>query len=136
MNEVTLFLPVPRFHITEVIHFSTSAPQTAGGRFHFATKFRPGGFLLENLFLNFDAGYKHTQPPSKPRPCEIFQQLRQGIYTLGNPNPPRKTQMKIPTEPIGSILRPLELIEAIGAAGDFAGPKKGTRLAEKIFGNE
>jgi 5-methyltetrahydropteroyltriglutamate--homocysteine methyltransferase len=30
--------------------------------------------------------------------------------------------MKIPTEPIGSIPRPLELIEAIAAAGDFADP--------------
>jgi methionine synthase II (cobalamin-independent) len=33
-----------------------------------------------------------------------------------------KNQMKIPTEPIGSIPRPLELIEAIAAAGDFADP--------------
>jgi 5-methyltetrahydropteroyltriglutamate--homocysteine methyltransferase len=31
--------------------------------------------------------------------------------------------MKIPTEPIGSIPRPLALIEAIAAAGDFADPK-------------
>ncbi|MGA7631978.1 MAG: hypothetical protein WCB11_14530 [Terriglobales bacterium] len=44
--------------------------------------------------------------------------------------------MKIPTEPIGSIPRPLELIEAIGGAGDFADLRKGTRLAEKIFGSE
>jgi 5-methyltetrahydropteroyltriglutamate--homocysteine methyltransferase len=31
--------------------------------------------------------------------------------------------MKIPTEPIGSIPRPLHLIEAIAEAGDFADPK-------------
>jgi 5-methyltetrahydropteroyltriglutamate--homocysteine methyltransferase len=31
--------------------------------------------------------------------------------------------MRIPTEPIGSIPRPLELIEAIAKAGDFADPK-------------
>src|ERR1700677_3425326 len=31
--------------------------------------------------------------------------------------------MNIPTEPIGSIPRPLELIEAIAEAGDFADPK-------------
>jgi methionine synthase II (cobalamin-independent) len=31
--------------------------------------------------------------------------------------------MKIPTEPIGSIPRPLELIEAIAAAGDYADPQ-------------
>ncbi|MGB7151501.1 MAG: hypothetical protein WBD45_20245, partial [Terriglobales bacterium] len=45
------------------------------------------------------------------------------IYTLQSPNQSRKTQMQIPTEPIGSIPRPLELIEAIAAAGDFADPK-------------
>jgi 5-methyltetrahydropteroyltriglutamate--homocysteine methyltransferase len=31
--------------------------------------------------------------------------------------------MKIPTEPIGSIPRPLELIHAIAEAGDYADPK-------------
>ena len=30
--------------------------------------------------------------------------------------------MPIPTEPIGSIPRPVELIHAIAAAGDFADP--------------
>jgi methionine synthase II (cobalamin-independent) len=36
-----------------------------------------------------------------------------------------KAQMKIPTEPIGSIRRPLELIEAITKAGDHADPELG-----------
>ena len=31
--------------------------------------------------------------------------------------------MRIPTEPIGSIPRPVELIEAIAEAGDYADPK-------------
>jgi len=31
--------------------------------------------------------------------------------------------MKIPTEPIGSIPRPVELMEAINEAGDYADPK-------------
>lgn len=31
--------------------------------------------------------------------------------------------MKIPTEPIGSIPRPIKLIEAIGATGNFEDPK-------------
>ena len=40
--------------------------------------------------------------------------------------------MRIPTEPIGSIPRPLELIEAIAKAGDFADPKLDT-LYEKAI---
>src|SRR5271168_5086204 len=40
--------------------------------------------------------------------------------------------MKIPTEPIGSIPRPLELIEAIAEAGDFADPKLDPLYEEAI----
>ncbi len=59
MNEVTLFLPVPRFHITEVIHLWTYAP-TNTGWIPLATGLRVGRFL-EHLFLKFDAGFKHTR---------------------------------------------------------------------------
>jgi 5-methyltetrahydropteroyltriglutamate--homocysteine methyltransferase len=38
-------------------------------------------------------------------------------------NESHDTAVKIPTEPIGSIPRPLELIEAIAQAGDYADPK-------------
>jgi 5-methyltetrahydropteroyltriglutamate--homocysteine methyltransferase len=38
-------------------------------------------------------------------------------------NESRDSKAKIPTEPIGSIPRPLELIEAIAQAGDYADPK-------------
>lgn len=38
-------------------------------------------------------------------------------------NEPPDTYAKIPTEPIGSIPRPLELIEAIAQAGDYSDPK-------------
>jgi 5-methyltetrahydropteroyltriglutamate--homocysteine methyltransferase len=54
--------------------------------------------------------------------------VNHGILTLGSPTraltPPTdgKNTMKIPTEPIGSIPRPLKLIEAVAAIGDFADP--------------
>jgi hypothetical protein len=40
--------------------------------------------------------------------------------------------MKIPTEPIGSIPRPLQLIEAIAEAGDHADPKLDSLYEEAI----
>src|SRR6202140_2128486 len=40
--------------------------------------------------------------------------------------------MTIPTEPIGSIPRPIKLIEAIAAAGDFADPKLDPLYEEAI----
>jgi 5-methyltetrahydropteroyltriglutamate--homocysteine methyltransferase len=40
--------------------------------------------------------------------------------------------MKIPTEPIGSIPRPLKLIEAIAEAGDYEDPKLDTLYEEAI----
>jgi 5-methyltetrahydropteroyltriglutamate--homocysteine methyltransferase len=40
--------------------------------------------------------------------------------------------MKIPTEPIGSIPRPIKLIEAIGATGNFEDPKSDSLYEEAI----
>jgi 5-methyltetrahydropteroyltriglutamate--homocysteine methyltransferase len=40
--------------------------------------------------------------------------------------------MKIPTEPIGSIPRPVRLIEAIAEAGDFSDPSLDSLYEEAI----
>src|SRR6202051_988205 len=44
----------------------------------------------------------------------------------------RLAVMKIPTEPIGSIPRPVGLIEAIAEAGDYADPKLNRLYEEAI----
>src|ERR1700730_2823415 len=51
------------------------------------------------------------------------------FVTLG---PNKNAVMKIPTEPIGSIPRPVEMIEAIAETGDFADPKLDPLYEEAI----